>query len=156
MKRIIFITFLFSGCFLYTATKYQPMNWKGGYEETQLDEKTFRVYFKGNGYLSTEKASEMCLLRCSEICLDQGYDYFIIIDEKERITKNYGKTSSKTRYKYNDYDGSVSSKTYGGNSYVISRPSLTNTIVLVNEKGEDNITYNANFLFNSLSRKYIK
>jgi hypothetical protein len=39
--------------------------------------------FKGNGYTSRERATDFNLLRCAEVCLENGYKYFVIVDGKE-------------------------------------------------------------------------
>jgi len=94
LRALLFslLSMLITGC---VATAYQPTGSSGGYSHTQLDENIYHVYFKGNEYTSSERASDFALLRCAEITLESGMNYFRIIDE-ERYTiddvQQYGKT----------------------------------------------------------------
>ena len=156
---ILFISILF---FIGCRTQYQAYNWTGGFSETQLDEDKFKVYFSGNGYTSGKSAADMCLLRCAELCIKNGYTYFIIVDESQKISKSSYTTPTQTHTygSVNAYGntayGSATSYTTGGQTYNFSKPSNSNTIVLLREKPSQGISYNAKFLYNSLGPKYIK
>ena len=76
---LILVALLLHGC----ATPYQQTGLTGGFSETQLDENVWTVTFKGNGYTSRERATDFNLLRCAEICLENGYRYFMIVEGKE-------------------------------------------------------------------------
>ena len=62
------------------ATTYQSESLLGGFSSSQLDENVFQVSFKGNAFVSPEKASDYSLLRAAEIALEKGYKYFVIAD----------------------------------------------------------------------------
>tara|TARA_B100000161_G_C33517265_1_gene399347 strand:- start:370 stop:1014 length:645 start_codon:yes stop_codon:yes gene_type:complete len=154
---IIIILFLVS-----CGTQYQATSWTGGYSETQLGENMFKVYFQGNGYTSSQKAADMCLLRCAEICIEKGYKYFAIIDASEKTTQSSFTTPIQTHttgtvnyYGGNTLYGSSNSFTTGGQTFLVSKPSANNTIVMLNEKQKEGITYDAKFLYESLGKKYI-
>jgi len=161
MKKLttIFIIFLFlNGC----GTQYSSSGWMGGFSETQLDENMYKVYFSGNAYTSSQSAADMCLLRCAELCLNADYNYFIIIDESQKTTTSTYTTPTQTNtygtvsaYGNTAY-GSVNSYTTGGQTYNMSKPSNSNTIVLFKDKPSNGISYNAKFLYDSLGKKYIK
>jgi len=57
------IFFLMFGC----ATAYQAKGFRGGYNDIQLDENTFRVSFRGNGFTSQDTVITYLLYRCAEI-----------------------------------------------------------------------------------------
>ena len=156
-SSLLIISILFYNC----STPYQSYGFLGGFTDTQLDENIFRVHFNGNGYTSTEKASDYCLLRCAELTLQSDYNYFIIVsnDENTSISSYTTPTTTKTKANASVYGNTVSgtatSTTYGGQTYYITKPSSTNLIICYSEKPDmDVMVYNANFIFKSIKDKY--
>ena len=153
------------------ATTYQPKSFTGGFSSTQLDVNVFQVSFRGNGYTNRERANDFALLRSAEVALENGYEYFSIIDgqrysESRSFTTpststtqlnantlgtvtGYGNTAN---YYGNTY-GTATTTTYGGQTYLISRPTASNTIVGFKEKPEG-FAYNAPVVVKSLKEKY--
>ena len=152
---IVLITMFFGGF----ATPYQSVGFTGGYSETQLDENVFKVNFRGNGYTSSERATDLCLLRCAELCKIAGYNYFIIVDSQEYIKQSQYTTPTQTTTtgRANVIGGSVygssTSTTTGGHTYNISKPRSTNTIICFNDK-PDGFSYNSEFVYRSITNKY--
>ena len=135
MRRIGLIAaiLILSGC----ATDYQHQEttlvkwWDGyGYSSTQIDTNVFQVTFKGNTYTGIERANDFTLLRSAELALENGYEYFVIIDAQQ-----YSSNSSDT-----------TSTTHTANT-------STKTIVCFKEKPEE-FSYNARFIEKSLKKKY--
>ncbi|MDN7125939.1 hypothetical protein J6I92_07235 [Pseudidiomarina sp. 1APR75-15] len=149
------ITFL-GGC----ATGYQSQGFTGGFSETQLDKNVFVVTFKGNGFTSFEKASDYSLLRSAELALETGYEYFAIIDGQSYATNSTYTTPTTSNTTMNAYTygnsayGNATTTTYGGQTFNISKPNVSNTIYCFKEKPEGIFVYNAPFLIDSLSSKY--
>jgi hypothetical protein len=152
--RIIYllcISLILSAC----ATAYQREGATGGYTETQLDTNVFQVTFRGNGYTARQRAADFALLRSAEITLENGYNYFVIIDASQYSkqssyttpTTTYG---SATAYGNTAYGTAI---TYGGQTYHISKPRATNTIICFKEKPEG-FAYNATFIEKSMKDKY--
>ncbi len=135
MRRIGLIAaiLILSGC----ATDYQRQEttlvewWDGyGYSSTQIDTNVFQVTFKGNAYTGRDRANDFALLRSAELALENGYEYFVIID-----TQQYSKNSSYT-------------------TPTTSTTNISaNTIVCFKEKPEE-FSYNARFIEKSLKKKY--
>jgi hypothetical protein len=117
------------------ATTYQPMGFSGGYSETQLSENVFRVAFNANGYSSRERTEDFALLRSADLALEHGFTHFAIVDGRQDT--NYGAFTTPTQ------------------TYLISKPSATNTVVLLagNPNGEPFI-YDAQFIRDTISSKY--
>lgn len=143
------------------ATKYQPQGLSGGFSETKLDVNVWKVTFKGNGYTHPERASDFALLRSAELARENGYSYFIIVDSVERTRVSTSTTASSsvtTGSAYvsgNTVYGSARTNNFGGQTFSVSRPSATNTIVCYREKPDINVmVYNAEFIVNSLQSKY--
>lgn len=154
---LVIAVFIFSGC----ATKYQSTGFTGGYTETRLGDNVFNVSFRGNGFTSRQRTADFTLLRSAELSLKNGYKYFIITNS-ENYTRNSTYTTptrSHTNINGNVYGntfyGSANTRTYGGQTYNISKPSTNNTIICFKEKPKNNtIVYEANFIIKSIKEKY--
>lgn len=154
---VLILAIMIGGC----ATTYQRVGFTGGYSETQLGENVFQVSFRGNGYTSYQRASDFSLLRSAEVALENGYNYFIIVDS-EKYSKT-GAYTTPTRsyttgsaYGYGNYAyGSATTTTYGGQTYFISKPRAANTIVCFKEKSDINgLVYDSEFVAKSIRTKY--
>jgi hypothetical protein len=157
MLSILLAALVLPGC----VTPYQHVGFTGGYSETQLGENIFQVSFRGNGYTSHERTSDFSLLRSAELTLERGFRYFIIV-ESEKDTK-IGTYTTPTRsyttgsaYGYGNYAyGSATTTTYGGQTYFISKPRATNTILCFKEKPDINgLVFDAEFVVKSVKQKY--
>ncbi|MCY4328489.1 MAG: hypothetical protein OXC48_00150 [Endozoicomonadaceae bacterium] len=152
---ILVIAFL-QGC----ATTYKSHGLFGGYSETQLDENVFKVTFCGNGYTSMERASDFTLLRSAELTLQSGYRYFVIINADSYISTSTHTTPTRSDTSINIYGsdhfayGHASTITYGGQTYHISKPTSSNTIICLKEKPKNSFSYNAEFIYRTMKQKY--
>ena len=143
------------------ATAYQSESLSGGFSETQLDTNVFRVSFRGNGYTRVERAEELALLRSAELTLKNGFTHFAIIDGRTReqlgtyTTPTHSYTTVNATIYGNSAHGTARTTTYGGQTFNISKPSTTNTIMCFNGKPDiQGLTYDAQFICNSLGQKY--
>ena len=139
---ILFAVFLTS-----CATHYGISGFRGGYTEIKIDENTYDVSFKGNGYTSGEQIKRYFLYRCSEITLSHDCNYFIMYD-KNIGSKTY---STTTRGSINDNGD------FNANTNTVTKSFGSGTIKIFKEKPNDydGIVYDANELKNSLE-PYIK
>ena len=78
---VIFSLFLLSGC--VAATPYQPMGFRGGYSDSQLQNDKFQVSFSGNMKLTQAKARQYALRRAAEVTLNNGFDYFMVEENQD-------------------------------------------------------------------------
>ena len=143
------------------ATAYQQQGFSGGYSETQLGENIFQVSFRGNGYTSRERASDFNLLRSAEVVLEHGFRYFIIVESERGSTLGTYTTPTTSHTTANAYGSgnyarsSATTTTYGGQTYVISRPTAANTILSFKDKPETGgLVFDAQFVANSIRQKY--
>ncbi|MBR9825180.1 MAG: hypothetical protein GYB36_05170 [Alphaproteobacteria bacterium] len=75
-------------------TPYQPaVGSRWGYEETQIESNRFRVSFGGNSLTDRETVETYLLYRAAELTVEQGYDYFEVVQRA---------TDSETRYLHSD------------------------------------------------------
>lgn len=160
MLRVLCIAFL-SALLTACATSYQRSGFTGGFSETQLGENIFQVSFRGNGYTRGERASDFALLRSAEVTTQNGFRYFIVVGSaRDSSLSTYtAPTQSYTTgsvYGYgNTAYGSARTTTYGGQSYIIQKPSTTNTIVCFKDKPETaGLVFDAEFVKRSLREKY--
>jgi len=82
---------LLSAC--ATPTPYQPnipgQATSGGYSEVKLEPNRWRVTFAGNSLTSRETVEGYLLYRAAELTVQQGYDWFSIVD---RSTQRHAQT----------------------------------------------------------------
>ena len=78
MRKLISVAVLalaISGC----ASSYGPETITGGYDDKQVNEDTFVVFFGGNGYTSRETVQTFWLYHAAELTLAHGFDGFEIM-----------------------------------------------------------------------------
>jgi hypothetical protein len=80
------------GC--VSPTPYQPMlrgyAASGGYSETRIEPERWRVTFAGNAVTRRETVEGYLLYRAAELTLQNGYDWFSIVDRQtERNARSY-------------------------------------------------------------------
>jgi hypothetical protein len=154
MKTILAmaVALMLAGC----ATSYQSHGLMGGYSDTQIGPDMFRVSFGGNGYTSGERAQDFTLLRAAELTLQHGFRYFIIVEEKNTTKVS---TSATPGYAYTSgsfYRGRYVSSTFYSppTSYTTERPESGLLIKCYEDKPDLNNVLDADFLQQSLTRKY--
>ena len=125
---------LLAGC----ATPYQSGGFRGGYKEVQLDENVFQVSFRGNAFVTADRVENYTLLRSAEVAMENGYDYFVIIDKDAYETTGAVYTPATTytsgSLSGNNFYGTTT--TYGGMMSSYSKPSSSNMIACYHEKPE--------------------
>lgn len=146
-----------AGC----ASPYKTEGFGGGFSETQLEKNVFRVSFRGNGFTSPERAEEFALLRSAELTIDHGYTHFAFIDSRSResqsayTTPTQYVTTANANVIGNSIYGTARTTTYGGQTFVISKPSTTNTIMCFSGKPDiQGVVFDARLLCDSLGQKH--
>lgn len=120
MKNIVLILLLtLSSC----ATHYNATGYRGGYSEIKIDNNTYEVSFKGNGYTNSETIKKYFLYRCAELTIEKGYEYFVFMDKDV--------SSSKI---VSGHDGDISTTT---------KTSGNGIIKMYAKKPDGDIVYNA-------------
>ena len=146
---LIMTIFIMSGC----ATKYKSVGFSGGYSETRLGSNIFNVSFRGNGYTSRERATDFTLLRSAELCLQNGFKYFIITNSEKH-------TDLYTTPKSYDTSGTINGSSFDATTtqsggITFRKPSINNTVVCFTKKPKMNgLIYDANFITKSIKTKY--
>lgn len=160
IKKIAVI--LFSLCMVGCATAYKRTGFTGGYNDMKIQDDVFKVSFRGNAYTGSGKVEDFVLLRSAEVALNNGYKYFVIIDEKSAMKTSAYTTpvTANTNGVLNSFGNMASynsQTTYsGGQTYIFHKPSSTNTIKCFREKPENipTIVYDAAQIQDNLKRAY--
>ncbi len=99
-------------------------------------------------------------MRSAELTLQSGYKYFTIINSGTSVLtstfvtpKTYNTTANIYGSQNNIYGSAITTQS-GGQSYNISKPRTTNTIVCFKEKPSDVMSYNASFISKNIKEKY--
>jgi len=71
-----------AGC----ATPYGKYGIAGGYKDSRIDENTFSISVDTNGYTSQQTTSMHGLYRASELTVENGFDYFVIVEGARNST----------------------------------------------------------------------
>lgn len=141
-KIIMVVILLFStGC----ATGYHRQGWTGGYNESQLQEDTFRVSFKGNAFVDKETVQDYLLLRCAEITIDHGFDYFVILGEENSTAVSNHTTPTHVSAQSTSHGNANYSQTKGnatitgGDTQYLSKPKSNCIIKCFKGKKPDDL-----------------
>ena len=147
---LVLLTFVFilASC----ATGYQSKGLFGGFSETQFDTDLFTVSFQGNGYTTSERASDFALLRCADLTQQNGFLYFKIIYSQSNIKTTYSVTTD-SNFNVSSYGNSLyGSSTSRTSVQATERPAINMTVRLFKDKADG--AYNASFITKSIRTKY--
>ncbi|MBL3591804.1 MAG: hypothetical protein JMN24_18810 [gamma proteobacterium endosymbiont of Lamellibrachia anaximandri] len=147
----IFTILFMAGC----ATTYNKESFTGGHSEIQLSEDVYKVTFSGNAYIGREAVAEYCLLRSSEITIENGFKYFTILDGDKYTVEHATSMPIVTQGNIvaTGNTAQASSITYGGGPMNFSKPVSVNIIKLHKSK-PNGMYYDALILRNSINSKY--
>lgn len=94
MKKLILLVLIFTSSCAFKRQVYEH----GDYGDKKLSDDTFLVSFRGGS--NSQHVQNMLYVRCSEIALENGYPYFVVLEnnwQKKEITDRIGLvTYSKT------------------------------------------------------------
>lgn len=69
-------------------TPYQPLDGEGGYGETRLGERVWRISFRANRYTPETDVLDYLYLRAAELTQQSGYTHFVIEQDFGRTQMN--------------------------------------------------------------------
>ena len=149
-----------SGC----ITPYEHHNvWTGGgFDELQLSENSWKVSFRGNEFDDKNRIYDLCLLRCAELTLKNGYKHFSVVTRENTSEVGSFTTPSYTTPSYTTQVGSglgafqstTGGQTYGGQNIITSSPSSSIEIVCYASKPTELHSYSAEYLKQAIKAKY--
>lgn len=137
-KEVIWVLLclVLSGC----ATNYGSKSfWHGGYSDIKIQDDIFNISFSGNAHTSNERAGAFALLRCAEVTLKNGYNYFTLLSGATNVKQSLYTTPIQSHttgfVTGNMYTGNTTFS--GGQTYVIEKPESSCLIQCFKEKPED-------------------
>ena len=148
--QLVALLLLLNAC----TTAYKTDDYARGISTTQLESNQFRVSYKGSTTSGDEKSTDLTLLRSAEIALENGFNYFVIVETDE--SASHGTNSADNTTGQNEIDTDNASHeptTYGDQTYIHSNPGAINTIVCFKEKPQG-FAYISLFLKATLRGKY--
>ena len=164
MKMLLVIALCLSlvGC----ATGYQKVGLMGGYTDMKIQDNIYKVSFRGNAHVSEERAYDFALLRCAELTIENGYRYFVPVQEKssvkessytEPVTAQTTGTISaygNSGYAYGSFNGATNY--YGGQTYHFRKPKTIFTIACFKDKPENipTMVYDAEQVRDNIKKNY--
>jgi len=152
---LLCLLFLF-GC--ATTPKYTKKDRSGyGYSDLKVQEDVFYVSFSGNTSTDRQTTALFTLLRCCEVCLDNGYSYFTILSGGTEISRDlayyplptpiWGQATPSLGTTSTIYEG----MTYTWQGRIIEKPTTMCVIKCFKEKPSDIEVFDAKEL-----KKHIK
>ncbi len=96
------------------STKYaQRGGWPDmyGYSDEPIDATTHQVTFAGNTATSPVVVDRYALFRAAEVTVSKGFDYFIVINTEDDVSKHTVGTVSETQLSSTTYKEHTSTKT---------------------------------------------
>jgi hypothetical protein len=154
MKRYtIVMALLLTAC----ATPYQSKGLRGGFTDVQLNKNVFQIAFNGNGYTPPSDVQNMALLRASEVTLEHGFQYFVIVANSDVGTRGVIRTPMTAMTTTTGFGTpTLQSNTVATGGYAVPfhRPGMMTTISCLDKKPEGTFAYNAKSIYDSLSKQY--
>jgi hypothetical protein len=155
-KGIVYLVLLLglSSC-METSYRSTGSMWTG-FSDVQLAPNKFRINFNGNITDEKSKIRDFTLLRSAEVTIENGFKYFVVLDEKN-LTEEISSSMPMTSYSSGSLSGgsfSANTQYYGGGTAVFRAPIFNNTIICYTKKPQGLDSYDATFLVNSLKKAY--
>ena len=145
---IAVIALLMQAC----VTPYQPSGFRGGFSETRLDERVYRIQFSGNAFTSSERVADYVIRRAAELTLENGYKYFSVNERERSVLAEELPQTFETNV--NSLTGDITTTQTGGGTIFKARE--VNMIFMYKKKPRLIFAYNAEFVQNSIKAKYHK
>ena len=142
MKKILFL--ILASCLVCScATVYKRAyeSTSNGYFDTQLQDNIYEINFNGNELTNVKTAQDYALLRAAEVCLEQGFKTFTMIN-----SSNNTETSSGAFTTYNYYTNRAHTSGYT-NTY----PKIN---LLIQCSKNTDLVFDAQQIKENLRKKY--
>ena len=152
MKKLLILTMLLTGC----ASSYQPHTAfnKSGFNETELTQNHFKITFQGNEKTSAERASDLALLRASELMIAKGCGNFKVLSA---ANENIGSLVLPQTHKINAYSSTIENRIHGdANEFSkVYAPKSTVEVGCATENvGDESKVYASASINESIRHKY--
>lgn len=153
---VLCLLFLLTACASTYTPRSNPPGFNG-YFDTQLSENIFQVGFQGDGFDSRERVTDLALLRSAEVASNNGFPYFVLANMADNSSGSTYTSPTTTNATASIIGNNIygTATTYGGQSFFITYPNTTNTIICFKKKPSiQGLVYEAKFIIKSLKEKY--
>ena len=151
--RLIGLVFIISSC----TTGYDSAGWMGGYSDTQINETTWKVSVSGNAYTSQMRIRDYAMLRASELTLEKGYKYFVVLSDDNAVWQKQVTTNgtANTTGSYDNF-GRYKSTTSYNPPQTTTQTRFGNELfyAMSNREVDGYLNYDAQMIYDSLSATY--
>ena len=129
------------------CTPYKQLGLMGGVDDLQLNQRSYRVFARGNGFSSSERVHNFILLRASQLAIVHGYEGFIVDSSENQtesstiVTPGYATTTTLSGFSTTTFSPPIISS--------IRKPAYMVYVTLVHQGG-----INAKLVFDRLAPEY--
>jgi hypothetical protein len=102
-STVLLGAFALFGC----AVPYTEMNPIGGVEHIQMDERTYTVRARGNGYTSTDRVRDYVLLLSAEIAESRNCRGFEVVEARDVTQQYWGKRTGRLTFEFPEMEAVV-------------------------------------------------
>jgi len=96
MRRLtlsLFAVAALAGC--ETQTPYAPAGGSGyGFSDQRIERDRYRITFSGNSLTERQTVETYLLFRAAELAIQNGYDYFILVENDTEATSTFRATGA--------------------------------------------------------------
>lgn len=117
------------------ATPYGKYGIAGGYTDSRIDENTFSISVDTNGFTNQQTTSMHAMYRAAELTLNNGYDYFVIVNDSKTPSGMIVNTPGSAHTKLTTYGSSATAKTTYTPGPAIPLAFPNSTLVIKSFKG---------------------
>ncbi|MBU6371130.1 MAG: hypothetical protein KJS97_00260 [Alphaproteobacteria bacterium] len=104
MRRILALVAAAALAACATATPYQPALKGGyGYAESRIESNRYSLSFSGNTLTERDAVETNLLYRAAELTVQNGYDYFVVVNRAVDPKRQLYTTPSPARYGFAPY-----------------------------------------------------
>lgn len=104
LRSLAFAAFAAALAACATSTPYQPAGGSGyGFSEQRIESDRYRITFRGNSSTTRETVENSLLFRAAELTIQNGYDYFVMVESDTEARSTYSTATSPAlfgRYGY--------------------------------------------------------
>jgi hypothetical protein len=122
---------------------YQTSGFEGEYAQSQLADNAFQVSYRGIEPTPPSQDIDLCLLRCAELADQNGFSYFVVVDDEQLDLANNADPSS------------ILDNLKPGMSFPMADPSSQNSILCFKMRPDGPGTvYESKSVMKSIRKKY--
>jgi hypothetical protein len=125
VRVLALLSVVATGC----VTPYQAKGLTGGYEQVQINDRSYEVWFHGNGYTSSSYAEQGAMRRAAELTVGRAMAGFIV--SQDRTDVRVSQWQQPLNCTTSGVGGTVNTSCSGGYTNQIAKPSAHMVIYML-------------------------